>query len=62
MLIIQQTYTISFNRIEVLIRRATIITFSGFAASYAPLFQQLNCKSFEKRLRISSLKYILKSL
>ncbi len=57
------TYKTHVNRIEVLIRRAArIITFSGFTASHVPLFQQLNWKSFQERLRISSLKYIFKSL
>jgi hypothetical protein len=57
------TYKTHVNRIEVLIRRATTIkTFLSFTASYVPLFQQFNCKSFEERLRTSSLKYIFKSV
>ncbi len=56
------TYKTHVNRIEVLIRRAArIITTSGLTASDVPLFQQLNWKPFEERLR-TSLKYIFKSL
>jgi hypothetical protein len=35
------TYKTHVNRIQVLIRRATIITFSGFTASRVPLFSTI---------------------
>ncbi len=36
------SYKTHVNRIEVLIRAATIIAFSGFTATHVPLFKQLN--------------------